>query len=301
MNYINKQKQYVIPAKAGIQSWGFVIAIAIMTLSAPVFAQDLSNILGSALGGVGMLANAAKDITPSEEHYIGRSVAAMVINKYPLLNDPALTKYVNEVGILLSEVSDMPSTYDGYHFAVLNSDEPNAFACPGGIILINKGLIKQAANEDQLAAILAHEVAHVAGRHGINAIKKSRWTQFAFYAAGEVGKNYSSDEISQLTSAFQDVVKDVAKKVIDSGYSKADEAKADSNGLSYMYNAGYNPNEMVAFLMAEETAGIGHAKGPFSSHPKPADRIKAAEGKIKGMGARETAAVRTARFKAAAK
>lgn len=261
-------------------------------------AQDWGKIIGSAVGGVQQLAEAAKDITPSEEHYIGRAVAAMIIAKYPLLNNPALTDYINKVGLLVAYSSDRPSTYGGYHFAVLDSDEPNAFACPGGLILVNRGLLKEIKDEDQLAAVLGHEVAHVAGRHGISAIKKSRWTKFAFYAAGEVGKNYTPDEIGQLVGEFQGVVTDVAKKVIESGYSKSDEKKADENGMKFAYSAGYNPAEMIDFIKAEEATGAAVPKGPFSSHPKPEVRIKELEGTLSELaGPMDTGAARTARFK----
>ncbi len=151
-----------------------IISIAVMLMimtPAVSSAQDFGRIISSSIGGIQQIAEASKDITPSEEHYIGRAVAATIISKYPLLQNPALNSYLNKVGLLVAAASDRPETYGGYHFAVLNSDEPNAYACPGGIILVNKGLLKQIKNEDQLAAVLAHEVAHVAHRHGIGAIK----------------------------------------------------------------------------------------------------------------------------------
>lgn len=276
-----------------------ILILAVVTMI-PAFAhaQDIGKILGSAIGGISQIAEAAKEITPAEEHYIGRAVAATILAKYPLLNDPGLTRYVNEVGDLVAYASDRPTTYGGYHFAVLNSSEPNAFACPGGIILINKGLLNQIKNEDQLAAVLAHEVAHVAKRHGIGAIKKSRWTKFGFYAAGEIGKNYTSGEVGQLVGEFQGVVTDVAKRVMESGYSKSDEKKADESGMEYAYKAGYNPKEMIEFLKAEEASGVGFESGPFSSHPKPAARIKELEKDIGDMDDASTEGVRTARYKA---
>lgn len=273
-----------------------IAVISLMPLTAK--AADLGDILGSAIGGVQQLAEAAKEITPAEEHYIGRAVAAMIIAKYPLVSNPALTKYVNDVGLTLAYSSDRPSTYGGYHFAVVNGAEPNAYACPGGIILISKGLLKEIKNEDQLAAVLAHEVDHVAHRHGIGAIKKSRWTKFAFYAAGEIGKQYTPGEISQLVGEFQGVVTDVAKRVMESGYSKSDEKKADENGMKYAYRVGYNPSEMIAFIKAEEASGVGGKSGPFSSHPKAKTRIEELEKDIGDMSSATTDPVRTARYKA---
>lgn len=278
-----------------------LILLTLFTLPSSAKAFDIGQAIGSAIGGIGQLAEAAKEITPSEEHYIGRAVAAMILSKYPLLDNPSLTDYINDVGLLLAYASDRPTTYGGYHFAVLDSDEPNAFACPGGIILINKGLLKEIKDEDQLAAILGHEVAHVAHRHGIGAIKKDRWTKLGFYVAGEVGKQYSSSEIGQLVNEFQGVVSDVAKKVMESGYSKSDEKNADENGMRFAYAAGYNPSEMIDFIKEEDAKGIGHTKGPFSSHPKPDVRIKLLEGVINELGDATTDPVRTQRFEANAK
>lgn len=264
-------------------------------------AFDIGQAIGTAITGTQQLAEASKDITPSEEHYIGRAVAAMILSKYPLLDNPRLTKYVNDVGLMVAYASDRPQTYGGYHFGVLNNDEPNAYACPGGIILVNKGLLNEVRGEDQLATVLAHEVAHVADRHGIDAIKKDRWTKLGFYAAGEVSKRYTPGEVSALVGEFQSVVMDVAKKVMESGYSKSDEKKADADGMRFAYAAGYNPAEMIEFIKAEDAKGAGHSSGPFSSHPKPDVRIRELE-KIAGeLGAASTDAVRTARFKAAVK
>ncbi|HPW44868.1 MAG TPA: M48 family metalloprotease [bacterium] len=279
----------------------FLIAAMLMiVIPAMSSAQDLGRIISSSIGGIQQIAEASKDITPSEEHYIGRAVAATIISKYPLLQNPALNSYLNRVGLLVAAASERPETYGGYHFAVLTSDEPNAYACPGGIILVNQGLLKQIKNEDQLAAILAHEVAHVAHRHGIRAIKKSRWTKFGFYVAGEVGSQYTSDQLGQLAQEFQNVVMDVAKKVMESGYSKGDEKDADSSGMRFAWAAGYNPGEMIEFIEAEAQAGKGHPVGPFSSHPKPADRVASLKRELSGLSPTgKTEKVRTSRYVAA--
>lgn len=275
-----------------------ILLLTLLVVPASGKTADIGGIIGSAIGGVAQLAQAAKEITPAEEHYIGRAVAAMLLVKYPLLNNAALTKYVNEVGLLVALASDRPSTYGGYHFAVLDADEVNAYACPGGLIFVNKGLLKKLQNEDQLAAVLGHEVAHVAQRDGINTIKKTQWTNLAFYAAGEVARNYTSGEASQLVGVFQGVVTDVAKKVIDSGYSQGDEKKADEFGMRYMSVVGYNPAEMVGFMngMAAASSGKG---GPFSSHPKPEVRVSLTSKLLASLGEGKTEAIRTQRYKGA--
>jgi len=279
-----------------------IISAIIAALLAPAgaLAQDWGAIGGSILGGVTQMAKAAKEITPAEEYYIGRAVAAMILEKYPLYNNAALTQYINKVGLEVAYHSDRPVTYAGYHFAVLDTPEVNAFACPGGTILVTRGLLKLVQNEDQLANVLGHEVRHIADRDGIKAIKKSRWTKFAFYAAGEVGKHYTPSEVSQLVGEFQSVVSDVAKNVIDKGYSKKDEAEADEYGMRYAMRSGYDPNAMAEFIKHEISLGIGDHSGPFSSHPKPSQRLKKVEGTILGDGLTGTVEpVRTKRYKRA--
>jgi predicted Zn-dependent protease len=274
--------------------------IALIAVGSSAGAQDWGKIAGSVFGGVQQMAEASKDITPSEEHYIGRAVAAMILEKYPLLNNASLDDYLNKVGLTVAYRSDRPMTYGGYHFAVLNSDEINAFACPGGLIFVTKGLMREVQNEDQLANVLGHEVTHVAKRHGISAIKKSRWTKFAFYTAGEVGKHYTPSEVGQLVGEFQTVVTDVAKKVIEKGYSKGDEKEADNLGMRYAANAGYDPLAMEQFIKHELEQGIGNKTGPFSSHPGHASRLKEVENTIKAEGLTgSVAAVRTARYNGA--
>jgi len=274
--------------------------IAAAALSSNAYSQDWGKIAGSVFGGVQQMANASKEITPSEEHYIGRAVAAMILEKYPLLGDSSLNDYLGKVGLTLAYRSDRPMTYGGYHFAALDSDEINAFACPGGIILVTKGLLREVQNEDQLANVLGHEVAHVAKQHGISAIKKSRWTKFAFYAAGEVGKHYTPSEVGQLVGEFQSVVTDVAKKVIEKGYSKADEKEADSLGMRYAADAGYDPLAMEQFIKHELEKGADNKTGPFSSHPSHAQRLKEVENTIKSEGLTGSVAeVRTTRYNSA--
>lgn len=265
-------------------------------------AIDIGQAIGTAITGVQKVAEASKDITPSEEHYIGRSVAAMVIDKYPLVADAALTQYLNKVGLLVAYNSERPETYGGYHFGVVQSSEVNAFACPGGFVFVTTGLLKEVTSEDQLATILGHEVAHVTHRDGINSIKKSKWTDFGFYAAGEAAGRFSPAEVKDLTNVFSGVISDVGKKVIESGYSISDEKKADSAGVRYASAAGYDPNGIVAFLQTEADKGIDSHRGPFASHPKTDSRIKELKAEIEKENlSHQIADVRTNRYKAIAR
>src|SRR5262249_13609731 len=124
---------------------------------------------GKLIRGANRLRKSFQDLDPSEGHYIGRSVAAQILAmpQYPLLQDGRITAYVNRVGQAIVLQNDgVRHTFDDYHFAVLDTAEVNAFGCPGGIVLVTRGLVQDTASEDELAAVLAHEVAHVTLRHG---------------------------------------------------------------------------------------------------------------------------------------
>ena len=238
--------------------------------------------------------DASKDISDSEEYYLGRGVAARILSQYPLSKDQALTTYVNEVGQTVAKKSTRPRTYKGYHFAVLESSTPNSFACPGGIIFITKGMIKNCCNEDQLAAVLAHEVGHVANRDGISAIKQSRWTDVAATAGAEAAKKYGGS-VGQLVARFEGSIDDVFKTVIVNGYSRAAEENADRSGVEMMKRAAYNPAAMVAILTSMSSRG--GSGGILGTHPAVTDRVE----NIKAIAQPENTQmepVRTKRFEA---
>jgi len=112
-----------------------------------------------------------QDLTPEQEYYIGRAVVAQVLQTYPPLDRPQANDYMNLLGQSLAVFSERPETFGGYHFLLLDSDEINAFAAPGGLILVTRGMLRCCENEDELAAVLAHEICHAELKHGLSAIK----------------------------------------------------------------------------------------------------------------------------------
>jgi beta-barrel assembly-enhancing protease len=214
--------------------------------------------------------DASKEINESEEYYLGRGVAARILAQNSLSKDQALNTYINEVGQTVAKKSTRPRTYKGYHFAVLESSTPNSFACPGGIIFITKGMIKSCCNEDQLAAVLAHEVGHVANRDGISSISQARWTEVATTAGTEVAKQYGGS-IGQMVARFEGSIDDVFKTVIVNGYSRSAEENADRAGVEMMKRAGYNPAAMTDILTA--MGSRGGSGGILGTHPAVTDRL----------------------------
>lgn len=238
------------------------------------------------------------EITEEEEYYIGRSVAALILSRYPVYNNDQLTSYVNTVGSAVAGYSDRPETYAGYHFLVLNSDEVNAMAAPSGFIFITKGLLKNCKNEEMLGAVLAHEVGHVAAKHGLQSIKKSRLVDAFKLLGTEAAKRYGPKEIAQLTTIFEGVLGDVAGTLIERGYDRKYEYEADELGLKFAARTGYSPAGLTDFLKTLAGGATGpSAKGWFKTHPSAEDRIEKAKGEINGLGkVPKIEPVRTRRF-----
>jgi beta-barrel assembly-enhancing protease len=240
---------------------------------------------------------ASRPINDSEEYYVGRAVAARVLGKYKLDQNQKLTQYVNEVGQTVARKSSRPNPFRGYHFAVLDTQEINAFACPGGLIFITRGLVQTCKNEDQLAAVLAHEVGHVANKDGINSISQARWTQVFTAMGTEAAKQYGG-AAGSLVGLFEGSIDDVFKTIVVNGYSRQAEEAADTAALSELTKAGYDPGAMVVLLTAMEAKGKGASSGIFKTHPPTSERlskVKAAVGQSPAEAAGEK--VRTERFK----
>lgn len=212
------------------------------------------------------------DITPEQEHYIGRSVAAVILSKYPYSNHRQSQKYVNLMGQALAQVSDRPETFGGYRFLVLDTDEINALSAPGGFVFVTKGLIRCCKTEDAMAAVLAHEIAHVQRKHGLQAIKESRITDGATSLA-LAGVSMSSGTLADLTDTFEDSIKDITTTMIDSGYSRYMEDEADADAITIMQRIGYDPNAIIDMLNEMRVRLTPGSKGFGSTHPTPTDRI----------------------------
>jgi predicted Zn-dependent protease len=222
--------------------------------------------------------SAARPMTDREEYYVGRAVAATVLGSYRLYQNERLTHYVNEVGETLALASDRPVTYRGYHFAVLDSEEVNALSCPGGTILITRGMINRAHSEDELAAILAHEVAHVNHKDGVNAIQRSRWVQAVATIGASATRQLGQGELDQLASLFEGSVGDVVKTLVVNGYGRSQELAADQSAMIFMARVGYDPNALTDYLdrLAKEQ-GSGAKGGLFATHPGMGDRLTEAK------------------------
>jgi len=223
------------------------------------------------------VAKSLEQISPEQEYYVGRAVGAVVLGRYPVYSDERATAYVNLLGQTLAAASDRPETFRGYHFLILDSDEINAFAAPGGLIFVTRGILRCARSEDGVAAILAHEIAHVQEKHGLQAIKKSRLTTAVTSVALTAAQTLGPDALAELTTLFDDSIRDITSTLTNSGYSRSFEREADRGAVMILQRVGYDPRALVDVLevMGEklEPKGLDFAK----THPDPAQRIKVVE------------------------
>ena len=241
-----------------------------------------------------------QDITPEQEYYVGRTVAATVLAQYKAYPADDLNGYLNRLGQALAQFSTKPETFGGYHFLALDSDDINAFAAPGGLILVTRGLLKCCQNEDELAAVLAHEIGHVEKVHGLRAIKTGRLNSALTILAVEAGKNLAGEQLAEVTKAFDESINDISGTLMNSGYSRKLEYEADAAAVAILKQAGYNSGALVAMLENMAKNWDASCKDFAATHPAPADRIK--ELQKSGVASSKTsAAARQTRFLAATK
>jgi predicted Zn-dependent protease len=214
------------------------------------------------------------DFTIIDAYYLGRAVAANILSVYrPYTASPEATQYLNSICQTLVINSNYPPTYNGYHVMILDSDEFNAFASPAGHIFITRRLLSAVTSEDMLAAIIAHEIAHVVLRHSITIINEARFenemSAIADRAADAAAR--LSDRARQ-TAEFRSSITRTIDIMLRSGYSQAQEFEADLEATVILSRAGYDPRALVEMLRILQLQGSQRG-GLYSTHPSPALRI----------------------------
>src|SRR6202521_2728226 len=199
-----------------------------------------------------------------KEVRMGRELAAEVDRQAKFVDDPAITEYVNRVGqnIVLHSDARIPFT-----IKVIDSDEVNAFALPGGFFYVNKGLLLAADDEAEVAGVMAHEIAHVAARHAVENQTKASLLEYlalggSIFLGGIPGMIYQNTAGLGLLGAFMK-------------FSRGAEEEADKLGIQYMYAAGYDPSAMATMfekLEAKNKKKPGLIAKAFATHPAPPER-----------------------------
>jgi predicted Zn-dependent protease len=206
-----------------------------------------------------------------KEIALGKQLASEVERQAKIINDPVIAEYVNRVGQNLVRNSDAKVPFT---IKVIDSEEVNAFALPGGFFFVNSGLILKADNEAELAGVMAHEIGHVAARHGTRQATRGEIAQLGMIPLIFMG-GWTGYGIYQAAS--------VLVPVGFLKFSRAMESEADLLGLEYMYKAGYDPTAFVDFFEKIETLEKrkpGTVSKLFSTHPPTDSRIQAAQKNI---------------------
>lgn len=240
-------------------------ALAVASASA---VQAQGGILGRVRSAAGGAAMGSFSVGLEKEREMGRQVAAVVAGRWRVLNNPALTDYVNLVGTVVAMQSPR-YTEVPFRFAVLETDDINAFATPGGYIFITKGALDLMENEAELAGVLGHEIAHVDQKHVLEQVRKGNMITGAASEA-DLNGDILDRAIEQLSS------------LIFKGVGREAELESDSLGMLYAAAAGYRPDGLLSFVRKLQANDTNPRRGGFlaemrATHPEPPVRITALE------------------------
>ena len=264
---------------------------------------DMNTLMGDISGAFSQMDSAFKsaqsDMTPEDDYYLGRAVAAEIIKTYKLYTaNPALTAYLNRICLAIVLNSPKPTLFSGYCVAILDTDEIAAFASPGGHIFISRGLLGCAQSEDAIAAVIAHEVAHIQHRHVAAILATERTVQdltdASNRAANIASRNLTMQERSTI---FKTSLSASINALFRNGYSREQEFEADKTAVRLLIGAGYDPAALIDILgILQRRTQPGNMN---STHPSPSMRISNL-GTVRGSG-RDTLSARKPRFDLAIK
>ncbi len=246
--------------------------------------DDVNAIGDRGMGGKGL----GNWYSIEKEVAMGKQYASMIESSVKMVNDPVVSEYVNRVGQNLVRNSDAKVPFT---IKVIDSDEVNAFALPGGFFYVNSGLVLAADEEAELAGVMSHEIAHVAARHATRQMTRSNMVSLAsiplIFVGGGIGYAIRSAASLGLPLTFLH-------------FSRGFEQEADFLGVQYMYKSGYDPQAYITFfekLQSKEKKRPGTFSKAFSTHPQTPDRIQKTQREIaRILPAREQYIVSTSEF-----
>jgi len=215
-----------------------------------------------------------------QDAQIGAQAAAQANRQLPMVRDGEVDGYINQIVRRLAAVA--PGPRFEYRSQVVNSPEINAFALPGGYVYVNRGLIRAVRNEDELAGVIAHEMAHVAQRHGTSQATKAYAAQAGVGILGQIlgGRN-------QRVGLGEQIVGSLGLNALFMKFSRGAESEADRVGAQMMARAGYDPMAMANFfdlLAAQQRSNPGAVSQFFSDHPSPQNRSAAIRAMAPSLG-----------------
>ena len=213
---------------------------------------------------------------------IGQQSAAQAEQQFPLMRDSEVEAYVNRIGQKLAANAGGPRF--PYTFKIVNASDINAFALPGGPIYINRGVIDNARNEGEVAGVIAHEIAHVALRHGTHQASKA----YAAQAGISILGGLLGGRIGQNTAQILNTVGGLGLNVLFLRFSRELETAADVRGAQILAASGYSPQDMVGFFQTLSRVDTARKTNFLSDHPAPPDRINRIQKEARMLSVRET-------------
>jgi beta-barrel assembly-enhancing protease len=227
------------------------------------------------LSGATQVLSSSKEMDYATERTIGESLSLESLQRFGKpVNKEALQRYLNLVGDAVAANSKRPTI--PYRFAVLDSPVQNAFAAPGGIVFISRALLGIIENESELAAVLAHEIGHVAAKHAISSIRRAQFLQ-------GVGTITAATMKGDKGKQFESMIGDLQTTLFDKGLDKGMEFEADSAAMETAYRTGYDPRGLISVLKKlQKIESSSIKKGSwFSTHPPLNERIAKLEEQLK--------------------
>jgi predicted Zn-dependent protease len=221
---------------------------------------------------VGQVAKGVAGIGPEEERVIGDSVALEIAGKYGgLARDDAMMERINLIGKSLAYYSSRPNL--DWRFAVLDSDDVNAFSAPSGYVFVTKGLYALVPDDDSLAAVLSHEIAHITERHALKIVARSEFIS----GASSLATEYSRDArmLDGQLRQFDTGIKEITSTLFEKGFDPATEYDADKKGRDLATLTGYAPGAFRTVLVKLKSLPASDASMKvFPTHPSFEDRLK---------------------------
>ena len=228
----------------------------------------MNRIRAASLAAAAVLVTAC-GVSTQQEVQMGQQESQQINSQLPLLQDPTINQYVNELGVRIA--SHTPRADLPWRFYVVNTDVVNAFALPGGIVYVNRGVLERASRMDELAGVLGHEIEHVVLRHSVKQMQQVQGANVGVAILCTLTNTCSNQAVGAAVN--------VGGTLVFDKFSRQDEVQADEGGFHNVMNAGISPEGMLSFfekLLSEEQSSGGGASGVsawFSDHPGTQDRI----------------------------
>lgn len=252
---------------------GFMSAAILLLAGCDGSGLNIQNVdVGSIVRSVGDL----RPVQEPEEIEIGHGMVETLLGARPLLDDPELQRYVSAVGLWVARQSERPDL--PWQFGVNDSDHINAFAAPGGYIIVTRGMMASLRNEAELAGVLGHEIAHVVQKHHLRALRKNAVVNLLSEGASAATSDSRHRQMVELLVG-------PTKELYARGLDKSDEFEADRMGVVLAARAGYDPYGLPAVLttLAAVNPADSYLALLYKTHPPPDARIQQL---MTGMGTR---------------